>query len=135
MAALLFVTEAFAAVTHAAEHAELARKEMSAMPWTTVAILRTACPSARTVHAARMDAAVLVELAPETMTIHCIAWECRLPLRTDPFHRLAAKAFQFAITLTRFVPAVQTAKFARLTVIAMTLSMTWLIWSSLKKTC
>jgi hypothetical protein len=74
MAALLFVTEAFAAVMHAAEHAQ---KEMSATLWTTVAILRTVCPSARAVHAAKMDAAVLVKPAPKTMMLRYIAWECR----------------------------------------------------------
>jgi hypothetical protein len=73
MAVPLFATEASAVVTHAKEHAEHARKEMSATLWITVAILRTACPSAQAVHAAKMDAAVLVELAPNTMMLQCTA--------------------------------------------------------------
>jgi hypothetical protein len=132
--AFLFVTEAFAAVTHAAEHVELVRKEMSATPWTVVAILRTVYPSARAVHAAKMDAAVLVELVQETMMLDCFAWECRLPLRMDPFHRLAVKVFQSAITSTRRAQAAPTSRFVRLTACAMIPSRTWLTWSSLKKT-
>lgn len=128
MAALLFVTEAFVVVTLAAVLAELARKVMSATPRTTVAILRTAYPSAGAVHAVKMDAAALVELAPETMMLHCFAWECRLPLRMDLFHRLAVKAFQSAITSTRRVQAAPTPRSARLTVCAMIPSRTWLTW-------
>jgi hypothetical protein len=129
--ALLFVTEAFAAATIAVVSVAFARKEMSATPWTTVAILRTVCPSARADLAAKMDAADRAEVAPET----CFAWECRLPLRMDPFRRLAVKAFQFVTTLTRRAQAAPTPRFARLTVCAMIPSRTWLTWSSLKKTC
>jgi hypothetical protein len=128
-AALLFAPEAFAAVTHAAEHVALARKEMPATPWTTVAILRTACPSAQTVHAVKMDAVVLVELALETMSMYCIAWECRLPLRMDRFHPLVVKAFQSATTLSRRAQAAPTNRFALLIVYAMIPSRTWLTWS------